>query len=313
VTRVAAVDCGTHSLRLLVADVDPGTGRLVDLRRCLEVVRLGEGVDRTGMISPQRLTRALEVLAEYRRWCDEAGVERIRMVATSASRDARNRDDFVAGVRRVLGVEPQVISGQEEARLSFRGAVSALDPAAPAPYLVVDLGGGSTEFVLGGQEVDAARSVDVGCLRMTERHLHDDPPDAAQIAAAEADVDAALDQAAQDVPLAETGTLVGLAGTVTTLTAHVLGLDRYDSAAIHGAVLPVERVRTACGEILGMSRRDRAALPYMHPGRVTVIGGGVLVWRRVVDRLAAVAGITQVVTSEHDILDGIALGLADVR
>ncbi|NLT57005.1 MAG: Ppx/GppA family phosphatase [Actinomycetales bacterium] len=309
-TRVAAIDCGTHSLRLLVADVDPATGVLGDVRRHMEVVRLGKGVDRTGRISSAALRRAMAVLRTYGRWCQEAGVEQLRIVATSASRDAANRADFVAGVRDILDAEPEVVSGEEEAALSFLGATAGLAGGYTPPFLVVDLGGGSTELVLGSRTVEAARSVDLGCLRMTERHLHGDPPTPAQVETAVADIDAAIDLAARTVPLASTGTLIGLAGSVTTVTAHALGLPGYDPGRIHGAELPVPTVRKACTELLSMSRRERSALPYMHPGRVDVIGGGALVWRCLVDRVSAEAGIVTVVTSEHDILDGIAWSLA---
>jgi exopolyphosphatase/guanosine-5'-triphosphate,3'-diphosphate pyrophosphatase len=304
-TRVAAVDCGTNSIRLLVADVDASAGTLVDVERRMEIVRLGQGVDRTGRIAPEALARTLEATGRYADVCAAAGVEAIRFVATSASRDAENRDEFVAGVRGLLGVTPQVVPGDEEARLSFAGATRELQAGYAAPFLVVDLGGGSTEFVLGTASPEAALSVDVGCVRLTERHLHGDPPTAAEVAAAVADVDAALERVAAAVPLARARTLVGLAGTVTTVTAHALGLPRYDSAAIHRAELPAAAVRAACASLLSMSRAERAALPFMHPGRVDVIGAGALIWDRVVERV----GAERVLSSEHDILDVIAWSL----
>ncbi len=315
VTRVAAIDCGTNSIRLLVADVDPDAGTLVDLDRRMEVVRLGQGVDRTGRIAPEALERTLDAARRYNDVCTELGVEAIRFVATSASRDAENRGDFVAGVHAALGVEPEVVDGQEEAELSFRGATGVLGAHHPGPFLVVDLGGGSTELVLGTTTPEAAFSMDVGCVRMTERHLLGDPPTAAEIAAAHADVAAALDAASAVVPLGKTVTLVGLAGTVTTVTAHGLGLPAYDPAVIDGSVLPVDVVLAACDDLLARSRADRAALGFMHPGRVDVIGAGALVWadvvRRVRDEVAAAGGqLTEVVTSEHDILDGIAWSIA---
>ena len=311
VRRVAAFDCGTNSLRLLVADVDGD--RLTDVVRTMEVVRLGQGVDRTGRISDEAMERTLAVARRYGATCDELGVVARRFVATSASRDASNAGDFVAGVREALGIDPEVITGQEEAALSFRGATSGV--SGEGPYCVVDLGGGSTELVLGdvgasGSAVSQAFSMDVGCVRMTERHLHGDPPTPAEVAAATADVEAALDEAVRHVELARTRTLVGVAGSVTTVTAHALRLTRYDPAAIHGAVLPVADVLAACDDLLTMTRTDRAALGFMHPGRVDVIGAGALVWSRVVRRAADLAGVTEVVTSEHDILDGIALSLA---
>jgi exopolyphosphatase/guanosine-5'-triphosphate,3'-diphosphate pyrophosphatase len=309
-TRVAAVDCGTNSIRLLVADVDPAAGTLRDLDRRMEIVRLGQGVDSTGRIAPEAMRRTLEATAEFARVIDELGAERVRFVATSASRDAENAADFVGGVKDLLGVVPEVVPGDEEARLSYVGATRELHGDHEVPFLVVDLGGGSTELVLGDGEVEAARSVDVGCVRMTERHLHDDPPTAEQVAAASADVRAALDTAAETVPIGRTRTLVGLAGSVTTVTAHALRLDSYRADVIHRSVLPVDQVRAACDDLLARTREQRAALPYMHPGRVDVIGAGALVWRLVVDRVAADAGITEVVTSEHDILDGIAYSVA---
>jgi exopolyphosphatase/guanosine-5'-triphosphate,3'-diphosphate pyrophosphatase len=310
VTRVAAVDCGTNSLRLLVADVDPDADTLRDVVRTMEVVRLGEGVDRTGRIAPEAMARTLRVARRYARRCEAAGVERLRFVATSASRDAANAAEFTAGVREALGVEPEVISGREEAALSFRGAIRDLVGRHPEPFLVVDLGGGSTELVLGARDVVASTSVDVGCVRMTERHLHADPPTGAEVDAATADVDAALDRAQARVRFDRARTLVGLAGSVTTVTAHALGLQRYDAGRIHGSSLEVHAVLAACDDLLAMSRSQRAGLPFMHPGRVDVIGAGALVWGRVVDRVAAASGMTRVVTSEHDILDGIAWSLA---
>lgn len=313
--RVAAIDCGTNSIRLLVADVDPVAGTLVDADRRMEIVRLGQGVDRTGLLAPEALARTLDATRRYARVCAELGAERVRFVATSATRDARNRAEFVDGVREILGVEPEVVDGREEARLSFRGATGTLG-AHPGPFLVVDLGGGSTELVFGESEPRAVHSMDVGCVRMTERHLHHDPPTSEQVAAAAADVDAALDRAAAEVPLGRTGTLVGLAGSVTTVTAHALGLDRYDPVRIDGAVLPVDQVLASCHAILTATREGRAAMGFMHPGRVDVIGAGALVWSRVVTRVrdevvAAGGSLDVTVTSEHDILDGIAWSLVE--
>lgn len=316
VTRVAAIDCGTNSIRLLVADVDAEAGTLTDLDRRMEVVRLGQGVDRTGRIAPEAMARTLDATRRYADVCRDLGVEAVRFVATSASRDAENRDEFVAGVREALGVEPEVIGGVEEAALSFRGATGVLGAAHDGPFLVVDLGGGSTEVVLGEREPEAAYSMDVGCVRITERHLLSDPPTAEQVAAAEADVRAALDVAAQHVPLGRTATLVGLAGSVTTITAHALRLPAYDRDAIDGAVLAVDDVVAACDDLLARDHDARSALGFMHPGRVDVIGAGALVWRAVVERVrseveASGGALTEVVTSEHDILDGIAWSVAE--
>jgi len=295
VTRVAAVDCGTNSVRLLIVD---GTA---ELHREMRIVRLGEGVDRTGVLAPAALERTRVALVDYAATCRELMVERLRMVATSATRDAGNRAEFVAMVEQVLGVEPEVVTGDEEAALSFAGATRDLDRRA-GPFLVVDIGGGSTEFVLGTTEVDAARSVDIGCVRLTERHLLDDPPAAEQIATAEADIDAALALVRAVVPVERARTAVCLAGSSTTVAAVALELLSYDSEAIHGARLPAPVVRQACDRLLAMTRAERAALPVMHPGRVDVIGAGALVLRTVVDRL----DLREITISEADILDGIA-------
>ncbi|WP_420112114.1 exopolyphosphatase [Pseudactinotalea sp.] len=316
-TRVAGIDCGTNSIRLLIADVErspDGGASLVDVTRLMEVVRLGQGVDRTGEFAPEALARTLDATERYAALCREHGVEAVRFVATSATRDARNRDTFIGGVQERLGVEPEVISGTEEASLSFAGAVRVLGADDAGPALVVDIGGGSTELVLGDAAAvapvpDAAISLDVGCVRMTERHLASDPPTVAEVEAARADIRAALDQAAHTVPLERVGTLVGVAGSVTTVTAHALRLDSYRPERIDGARIPVGDVLAACEDLLRMTRSDRAALPYMHPGRVDVIGAGALVWSEVITRVAQTAGVITVTTSEHDILDGIALSV----
>lgn len=311
--RVGAIDCGTNSIRLLIADIDPATYAVRDIVRRMEVVRLGYGVDRTGRLDPERIVATLAMCREYAAQCREHGTVAIRFAATSASRDASNAAVFVEGVQDAfgdLGVTPEVISGAEEAALSFRGATGDLHAAGiPGPYLVVDIGGGSTEFVLGTTDVDASLSTDVGCVRLTERHLRSDPPTEAEVAAARADVEAAINAAADVVPLDRTATLVGLAGSVTTVTAHALALAAYEPTAIHLSTLDAAAMHAACDDLIAMSRADRAALPFMHPGRVDVIGGGALVWRTVIDRVVAAAGEVPIVTSEHDILDGIALSL----
>ena len=312
-TRVGAVDCGTNSIRLLIADVGRDSGLLTEVMRRMEIVRLGHGVDRTGVIAPEAMARTLAQAREYASQCSELGVERVRFVATSASRDANNAAEFVAGVREAFasfGVAPEVITGHEEASLSFRGATGDLKAEDIAgPYLVVDIGGGSTEFVRGTDKVEQARSVDVGCVRMTERHLRSDPPTSSQIAAATADIDAAIDQAAEVVDFQGISALVGLAGTVTTITAHALQLTRYDADTIHLSQLPAAQILDACTSLLSMTRAERAALGFMHEGRVDVIGAGALVWRTIVQRVQRDGDITTVVTSEHDILDGIALSI----
>jgi exopolyphosphatase / guanosine-5'-triphosphate,3'-diphosphate pyrophosphatase len=314
VTRVAAIDCGTNSIRLLVADVPP-EGAHTDLLRRMEVVRLGQGVDATGRLAPEAIERTRVVLAEYAAQARELGAERVRMVATSASRDAANRADFEAMVTATLGQLPDVVPGVEEAELSFLGATASLSAAAQAhgappprpPFLVVDIGGGSTEFVLGDAGgVRAARSVDIGCVRLTERHLHSDPPPPDEVQAAEADVRAALELVAADVPVHEAATLVGVAGSVTTVAALALDLPAYDPDAIHGSRIPVAAVRSVTAGLLSATRAKRAGYPVMHPGRVDVIGAGSLVLRVIMDAF----DLEEVVVSEHDILDGIALRLA---
>ena len=310
--RVAAIDCGTNSLRLLVADVGDD-GRLTDVVRRMEIVRLGQGIDRTGVIAPEAMARTLAVTREYAEQCRALG-GRVRFIATSASRDARNAGEFVAGVRKAFGdfdVAPEVVAGDTEARFSFSGATGDLRAVGvPGPYLVVDLGGGSTELVRGTSDVEAARSVDVGSVRMTERHLHSDPPTPAEVAAARRDVAAALDVVEETVDLTGIGAVVGLAGTITTITAHALALPFYDPVAVHLARVTADGHRAACESLLTMGHAQRAALPYLHPGRVDVIAGGALVWEQVLDRALGRSPGAVVVTSEHDILDGIALSIS---
>ncbi|MEU6312460.1 Ppx/GppA phosphatase family protein [Streptomyces sp. NPDC047014] len=313
-TRVAAIDCGTNSIRLLVADCDPASGELTELDRRMTVVRLGQGVDRTGRLAPEALERTFAACREYAGIIEGFGAERVRFVATSASRDAENREDFVRGVVEILGVEPEVISGDQEAEFSFTGATRELTAHEhlERPFLVVDIGGGSTEFVVGEDRVRAARSVDVGCVRMTERHFVvdgevSDPPSERQIAAVRADIEAALDLAAETVPLAEARTLVGLAGSVTTLAGIALGLPEYRSSEIHHARIPYDQVRALTDRMLTSTHAERAAIPVMHPGRVDVIGAGALVLLSIMER----TGAREVVVSEHDILDGIAIKTAE--
>jgi exopolyphosphatase / guanosine-5'-triphosphate,3'-diphosphate pyrophosphatase len=308
--RVAAIDCGTNSLRLLVADVNPAAGTLTDVDRRMEIVRLGQGVDATGRLAPAALARTLRALRSYAEIVAAAGATAVRMVATSATRDAANAADFVAGVRAVLGVGPEVLSGDEEARLSFTGATTELaaaaEPVSP-PYLVADIGGGSTEFVLGDPPVvSGAVSVDIGCVRMTERHLRGDPPTPAEVAAARADIGAALDVVAAKIAVADARTLVGLAGSVTTVAALALGLDAYDAGRIHHARIGAGQVQEQTARLLAMPQAERARLGVMHPGRVDVIGGGALVLEAIMTRF----GFAEVLASEHDILDGIAWSLA---
>ncbi|GAA2949300.1 Ppx/GppA phosphatase family protein [Streptomyces enissocaesilis] len=312
-TRVAAIDCGTNSIRLLVADADPATGELTDVDRRMRIVRLGQDVDRTGRLAPEALERTFAACREYAEAIAAHGAEKVRFVATSASRDAGNREDFVRGVHDILGVEPEVITGDQEAEFSFTGATKELTGREDlaGPYLVVDIGGGSTEFVTGDDRVRAARSVDIGCVRMTERHLVrdgavTDPPTPGQTAAIRADIRAALDLAEETVPLREAHTLVGLAGSVTTVAGIALGLETYDSAAIHHSRIPYERVAEITGRLLSSTHEERAAIPVMHPGRVDVIAAGALVLLEIMER----TGAREVVVSEHDILDGIGWSIA---
>jgi exopolyphosphatase/guanosine-5'-triphosphate,3'-diphosphate pyrophosphatase len=281
----------------------------------MRIVRLGEGVDRTGRLAEAALDRTMTALREYAGLIADAKPEAVRMVATSATRDAANSLEFTGRVLDILGVAPEVITGDEEAWLSFTGATRELAGtplaaagACPPPYLVADIGGGSTEFVLGGPDgVAGARSVNIGCVRLTERHLHGDPPLAAQTEATVRDIEAALDQAAAVVPAGRPMTLVGLAGSVTTVAAIALGLEAYDSARIHHSRVSAAQVHEIAGRLLAMTRAERAAIPVMHPGRVDVIGAGALILDRIMTRF----GFAEVLVSEHDILDGIAWSVAN--
>jgi exopolyphosphatase/guanosine-5'-triphosphate,3'-diphosphate pyrophosphatase len=323
---VAGIDCGTNSIRLLIADIvflDGDEVQVVDVDRRMEIVRLGEGVDETGVFAPEALERTFEALRGYAEAIEahgiELGPEAVRMVATSATRDAGNRQEFVDGVRAILGVEPEVVTGLDEAELSFVGATAELEAAEAdgaaegeftPPFLVVDIGGGSTEFVLGGLDEDedlvrAALSVNVGCVRMTERHLRDDPPTREQVEAATADIDAALDEVEKSVPLREAGSVVCVAGTATTVAGIALGLPEYDAEQIHHARVSAEDLRRITGDLLASRHADRAEIGVMHPGRVDVIGAGALVLSRVLAR----TGADHFTASEHDILDGVAWSL----
>ena len=328
--RVAAVDCGTNSLRLLVADVDVSRGEMTDVARRMEIVRLGQGVDRTGRLAPEALARTTDVLRDYADVIARAAARTVRMVATSATRDASNTADFTGQVKEILGVAPEVLTGSEEAVLSFTGATTELAVGCDSgPFLVADIGGGSTEFVLGAAALPprgddppqtppglggAARppkppwalSVNIGCVRMTERHLHGDPPTAAELTAATADIDAALDAVAAAVPVRQARTLIGLAGSVTTVAAISMGLPVYDAGRIHHLRVSAAEVHEVTRSLLAQTRAQRAAIPVMHPGRVDVIGGGTLVLDRIMQRF----GFGEVLVSEHDILDGIAWSLA---
>jgi len=303
-TRVAAFDCGTNSLRLLVTDLDVDSGTSNDLVRELRIVRLGQGVDRTGRIADASLERVFGAVEEYMEIVREHDVRLIRFCATSAARDAENSDDFVTGVRKRVGVQPEVLDGLEEARVSFTGATRDL-PVLPEPLLVCDIGGGSTELILGQSDgtIVARESLDIGSVRLNERHLHGDPASEDEILAAVGDIDAALD--ASSVDLAAAGSVVGVAGTVTTLAAGVLDLAGYDSTLIHHTVLRPDAVQGLVTRLLTMLVDERKALPYMHPGRADVIGAGGLILDRVLRRTT----VSSMLVSEHDILDGIAWSL----
>lgn len=318
--RVAGIDCGTNSIRLMIADVD-AAGMHVVVPRIMHVVRLGQDVDRTHRFAPDALERTYEAAREFAGVIARSHVpaDHIRFVATSATRDAENRDEFEDAIESILGVRPDVIPGTEEASLSFLGATSAAGDDAGAPFMVVDLGGGSTELVMGGsgdddRQVRAAFSMDIGSVRMSERHLVSDPPTAAQIECAVADIDAHIDEAFRTVPAASTGTLIGVSGTVTTMSAIARGLREYDRNAIDGVRIGIGQAQDACDKVLHMMRAERRGYPVIHPGRIDVIGGGALVWSRVLERVrAAVATQGRVldsyVASEHGLLDGIVLDL----
>ena len=301
--RVAAIDCGTNSIRLLIADIDGNNFR--EIVRDMEIVRLGQGVDETGQFHPDAIARTLAAVDKFAAEIAKRGVEKIRFCATSATRDATNRHLFVDGVRDRLGIELEVISGDEEAALSFAGAIKDLDPS-NGPFLVVDIGGGSTEFVFGTSTVEAARSVNIGCVRMTERHIASDPATAQQIELARTDIQAAIAQAAAVVPITQAKTLVAVAGTATTVAAAALDLPEYDRYAIHLSRISAQQTHAAATMFATSTREQRLALGYMHPGRVDVIAAGSLV----LSEIMKATGASEFVASESDILDGMAFSLA---
>ena len=311
-SRVAAVDCGTNSIRLLIADVD--NDGLRDVHREMRIVRLGQGVDATGQFAPDAMARTRAALTDYAELMRIHDVAKVRMVATSAARDVANRDVFFAMTAEVLGaVMPgavaEVITGTEEAALSFRGAVDELDSGS-APFVVVDLGGGSTEVVLGDRDVQASFSADIGCVRLTERCLHSDPPTAAEVAAARDVIREALGEALREVPVEQARTWVGVAGTMTTVSALAQKMTTYDATAIHLSRVRFDDLLDVCDGLIAMTRAQRAALGPMHEGRVDVIGGGAIIVEELAYALGERAGIDELVVSEHDILDGIALSIA---
>ena len=303
VMRVAAIDCGTNSIRLLIADIDGAHFR--EIHREMEIVRLGQGVDKTGQFHPDAIIRTLAAVDKFAVEIAKRGVEKIRFCATSATRDATNRDLFIDGVRERLGIAPEVIPGEVEAALSFQGATRDF-PATDGPFLVIDIGGGSTEFVFGTTTVEFAKSMNIGCVRMSERHFTGGDADPGQIAAAIEDIDEAIAQAAKIVPITQAKTLIAVAGTATTVAAAALDLPTYDRYAIHLSRIPAEKVHSASKMFLRSTQEQRAALGYMHPGRVDVISAGTLV----LSRIMHATGATEFVASESDILDGMAWSLA---
>jgi exopolyphosphatase/guanosine-5'-triphosphate,3'-diphosphate pyrophosphatase len=297
--RVAAIDCGTNSIRLLVADVVDGVA--TELVREMRVVRLGQDVDATGRLAPEAIDRTLAATREYAEIMASLAPTRVRFCATSAARDASNAAEFAAAVESIIGVPPEILTGDEEASASFVGATRGL--GVDGNVLVVDIGGGSTELVEGRESVDWSTSLNIGSVRMTERFLPSDPPTEAEVRACGDFLRDALGAASDG--LAPVSTLVGVAGTVTTIAAHALNLPAYDRARVHGARLAIDDVRSACESLVGMTVEQRRALPFMHPGRADVIGGGALVLDAVVTSLPLAT--SELIVSEHDILDGIAL------
>ena len=304
--RFAGIDCGTNSIRLIVVEKQPDFAELKQLVRELRLVRLGEGVDVNREFSVAALERTFAAVDEYAEIIRSLDVDAVRFVATSATRDVGNRQEFDDGVKARLGVGVDVIDGREEAELSFTGAVAGARLDHVAPYLVIDIGGGSTEFVLGDGAVEYARSVDIGCVRMTERHLQSDPPLAREIAAATRDIDAAILDALNDVPGQRANTVVGVAGTVTTVAAIAMELHEYDPERIHLSSMSHEQVDQVTAHLLGITRQERLKLPGVEPGRVDVIGGGALILKRIMD----LVGVDEIIVSESDILDAIAWQVA---
>ncbi|MFM8632217.1 MAG: exopolyphosphatase [Candidatus Nanopelagicus sp.] len=302
-SRVAAIDCGTNSIRLLIADITDG--KFKEVLRTMEIVRLGQGVDQNKSFHPDAINRTLLAVEKFAQLIASKGVEKIRFCATSATRDAGNRELFTDGVERILGVKVEVIPGEQEAALSFIGATKELSQS-DGPFLVVDIGGGSTEFVFGSKTVESAKSVNIGCVRMSERHLNLQPPTMASIAEAIIDIDIAITQAAKEVPITEAKSLVAVAGTATTVAATALKLENYDRHLIHLSRISATSVYQVAEIFQSMNKDQLANLGYMHPGRVDVITAGALV----LSRIMAATGASEFIASESDILDGIAWSLS---
>ena len=305
---VAAIDCGTNTIKLLIGTLPETDGEPMDVAvREMRMVRLGQGLDRSRIIAQEALDRAFAAIDEYAGLIRGHDVDALRFVATSATRDARNADVFTAGVRERLGVEPEVVSGTEEAALAFDGAMRNLRHEPDLPVLVVDIGGGSTELIRGDSLTEppsAAHSMDIGSVRLHERHLRTDPPTMAEVAACVQDIEAHLDES--PVVPGQAASVVGVAGTITTIAAGVLDLAAYSREAIDQAVLPADEVHALVDRLVAMTVNERLALPWMHPGRADVIAAGGLILSRVLRR----AEVDELVVSESDILDGIAWSLA---
>jgi exopolyphosphatase/guanosine-5'-triphosphate,3'-diphosphate pyrophosphatase len=299
--RVAAIDCGTNSIRLLVTDVSDGASE--ELIREMRIVRLGQDVDATGRLAPEAIDRTLAATREYAEMIASLHANRVRFCATSAARDASNAEEFMSAIEDIVGVRPEILTGTEEARASFVGATRGLRTVGDA--LVVDIGGGSTELVVGrDQTVHWSTSLDVGSVRMTERFLPTDPPTADETETCSTHLHEVIASVAGG--LSPVATLIGVAGTITTVAAHALNLPVYDRTTIHGARLTIDDVQSACASLVAMTVEQRRALPFMHPGRADVIGGGALILDAVLTSLPLATH--ELVVSEHDILDGIALG-----
>lgn len=314
--RVAGIDCGTNSIRLMIADVNADGLHVVFPKR-LDVVRLGEGVDRTHRFSPAALERTFAACRDYARLIEQYRADTVCFVATSASRDARNRQDVEDGVERILGVQPRIISGQTEARLSFLGATSVMNArrrADASPVLVIDLGGGSTELVLGGagqrcDEIQASVSMDIGCVRISERHLPSDPPTEQEIAAAVEDIDSHLRQALETVPLGKARTVIGVSGTVTTMSLIALGERAYSRHRVDGAIIGFGPASDACRLVAGLSRAGMEEYPVIHPDRRDVVIGGSLIWSRLLACLSEETAkngqrVDSYIASEKGLLEG---------
>ena len=301
-SQVAVIDCGSNSIRLLIAETSGST--IKEVIRTMEIVRLGQGVDENKAFHPDAINRTLLAVKSFKEIIDRNNVDKIRFCATSATRDASNRNIFIDGVRDILNIQVEVIPGEEEAALSFTGATYQLDQGS-GPFLVVDIGGGSTEFVYGDKKVISAKSVNIGCVRMSERHLTNQPPTMDQIASAIVDIDIAITQAAVSVPINSAKSLIAVAGTATTVAAAALDLSKYDRDLIHLAKISADKVHKVAQMFQSMNKSEISALPYMHEGRVDVITAGSLVLSRVM----AATGATEFVASETDILDGMAFSL----